>query len=837
MTWYRTGTATVVNGSTAVAGSGTAWNTQAKAGEGFLAPDGTLYEILSISSDTGIVLRVPYAGPTFMGGQYTIVPTQSYMKLLSAQVSDLLTLYQTAPSEAIEAAVAQAVAEAQGVIEAGQASLGSQVADALVVIDGKVASTAASADAAAASAATASATLVSAAKTSDLAATGGATLVGKAGDTVSNVLDWATRSRGLRAVMDALEPINRLPQKCLLKRLRTDYTEFAIYTPMTADGIYWTRWWFTNRLNVGNAGSAHMARASVALLYPTTIQAPIAQNQTTGSEAQPAVVTKITSTGVRSGTWTAAATIGGVTDVTYSTTAGDLCTYTLTGAARVGLRSYANSANGGVIAVTVREAGVEIPSGNYRVPLSGATRVVDLKAISTGMNWVPIADGLDPAKTYTVEVAVAATNPAGGRAYDGGLVGYVATAYTAVGRHGTWFTQTFSAAPTVGTYLSGGKTIYILAGATRINWKFVTSTNSGKVKFKVYDSSGAEIVAGKYVNTAADCYLAANNLVTVPVADALPAGTYYLLVESDVEKNALSTGYRVYDAGAVSYNTTTAGTVGVDDFDNQGISNGLAVEGTVTLIGTGNLELAIKVRKPTDAVGLADFVGGVHGHETNPTSFVMQADGAVVDYAGMSLGATVIANTFQWSYGTTLSFPSGGTFATTSYDAAVSPAGYATSATRTATAAGVVHEDYAFMFNVPNTAAGTEGILGGFAKAAVEGDGNYAPTLFNDSVLQFPRQCAGMVVWNRGYAAYGFPVNTAAVNQTMKGATYNPAIGSGGVDSRSILQDRSDGKFKLYNRAFTGNQASGIAAPIGYSYTSKAVYRTFKASGLDVVLA
>lgn len=695
----------------------------------------------------------------------------------------------------------------------------------------------ASAQAAAASAAQAATTLASAAKSADLAASTGATLVGKAGDTVSNMLDWAARGRGLRAIMDALEPINRLPQKCLLKRLRNDFTEFAIYTPMTADGINWTRWWFTNRLNVGNAGCAHMARASLALLYPTATQAPLAQNQTTGIEAQAATVTKVTANSVRSGTWTAAATVGGVTDVTYSTTIGDLSTYTITGAVRLGLRSYANSTNGGVIAITIREAGVEIPTANYRIPLNGGVRTIDLKAISTGLNWNPVADGLDPAKTYTVEIAVAATNPAGGRAYDGGMVGYAATAYNAVGRHGTWFTQAFTAGATVGTYLSGAKVVYTCTATTRINWKFVTSTNAGKVKFKVYDNTGTEIAVGKYVNTSADCYLGANNLVVVPVADGLALGTYFLTVEADVDKNALSTGYRIYDAGVVSYNTTAAGVVGVDEFDNQGINNGLAVEGNSTIIGTGNLELAIKVRKPTDAVNLADFVGGVHGRETNPTAFVMQADGAVIDYAGMAVGATVVANTFQWSYGTTLAFPSGGTFATAGYGGAASPAGYAESVVRTATAAAVLHEDYAFMFNVPNTAVGTEGISGGFAKAAIEGDGNYAPTAFNDSVIQLPRQCAGMVVWNRDYAAYGFPVNTAAVNQATKGPALNPSLGSSGVDSRSLLQDRSDGKFKLYNRAFTGDQANGIAVAAGYTYTSKSVYRTFKASGLDVVLA
>jgi len=685
-------------------------------------------------------------------------------------------------------------------------------------------------------------TLAGTVKKVDLAAPTGAGEVGQRGENVSNILDQGTRFRGLRAIMDAVEPINRLPQSCLLKKLRSDYLEFAIYSPMTADGTRWNRWYFTNRLNVGNAGSARMTRLSEALLFQSVIQAPAAENQTTGVESQAPSASQATSAATRVGTWTAAATVGGVTDVTYSTAIGDTSTYSITGVSRIGLRSYVNSANGGILGITVKESGVEIPSGNYRVPLNGAVRTVDLKALGTGLYYVPVADVLDPSKTYSVEIAVAATNPAGGRAYDAGLRGYAATAFNAVGRAaGTWFTQVFGAAPTVGDYLSGGKVVYQCANATKINWKFVTSPNSGKVKFKVFDNSGAEIAAGKYVNTAYDCYLGANNLVTVPVAAGLTPGTYYLMVETDTTKNAASTAYRVYDAGVASYNETAGGTLGVDTFDDQGLV-GLSVEGTCTLIGTGNLELAISLRKPTDPKTADDFVGGVHGYETNPTSLAFVADDVALDYAGMAVNATAIANTFQWSYSTTLKFKSDGSqAATVAYKAAVSPGGYAPTTTPTYTASAIlVHEDYSFMFNVPSTKLGSialEGIAGGFGKCAVEGSRNFSPTLGNDSVTQIAKQSGGMVVWNRLYAAYGFAVNNEEVNDAAKGALFNPLVSGGFPDSRSILQDRGDSKFKLYNRAFPGNSASGIAIAAGFTSTRRSVYRGFRASGLDVILS
>lgn len=663
----------------------------------------------------------------------------------------------------------------------------------------------------------------------------GAVLVGKNGDNVSNMLDWSTGNRGLRAIMDAIEPLNRLPQQCMLKRLRTDYTEFAVYSPMTQDGIYWTRWYFTNRFNVGNAGAARMFRASLAMLCPSTVVASYAENMTTGTEGQATVSTQATSAATaRVGTWTASATVGGVTDIRYSTITGDKVTYTVTGAQRIAFRAYRNTSNGGVVKITVKETGVEIPSNQYLVPLNGSDRTVDLR-VQVGQFYIPLAEGLNSGSTYTVEIEVHSSNPASGRAYDGGLRAYASTAYNSVGRHGTWATVTVGSTSTEQSYDAGCRVIYPITAATRIDWKYVNGSNTGIATFKVYNNAGVEI--STYENTSVDTYLVASQVPrAITVARGLAAGNYYLVVTA-TSKNASSTGYRLLDEGVTSYNETVAGVLGTDAFDDQGILGAAAVEGNSTLIGIGNLELAIKVRKTTDSVGLADFVGGTHGHETNPTTFVVTADGVVADYAGLAVGGTLTANTFGWSYDTTLSFPSGSQFATAHYTGTISPAGYACSASRTATAAAIVHEDYAYMFNVPNTASATDGILGGFSKAAVEGDENYTLTSFNDSVTQFPQQCSGMVVWNRGYAAYGFPVNAAAINQAMKGDTFNPIIGSLGTESRSLLQDRSDARFKLYNRAYTGNNADGITVAPGYTYTSKSVYRTFKASGLDVVLA
>ena len=93
--WYRTGTITVTNGSTAVTGSGTTWIANAGIGEALYAPDGRLYEIANISSDTSITLATPYLGSNASGQTYVIVPSQSYIRDLAAQAADLVNNYST----------------------------------------------------------------------------------------------------------------------------------------------------------------------------------------------------------------------------------------------------------------------------------------------------------------------------------------------------------------------------------------------------------------------------------------------------------------------------------------------------------------------------------------------------------------------------------------------------------------------------------------------------------------------------------------------------------------------------------------------------------------------
>ena len=98
MSWYRGGTATITQASNVVTGVGTLWVSQAVIGNAMVFPDGQLYEIQNITSDSQITLATPYAGVSAANVPYMIVPTQSYLQLLASQVTNLIALYQTIPT-------------------------------------------------------------------------------------------------------------------------------------------------------------------------------------------------------------------------------------------------------------------------------------------------------------------------------------------------------------------------------------------------------------------------------------------------------------------------------------------------------------------------------------------------------------------------------------------------------------------------------------------------------------------------------------------------------------------------------------------------------------------
>ncbi|MEQ4618317.1 MAG: hypothetical protein ABN482_09745 [Corticimicrobacter sp.] len=93
MAWYRTGTVGVTANSTNVVGTGTAWIENVRAGDGLQGPDGRMYEITKVSSDTALSITPDYQGGTESGRAYWIVPVLGYTKRLADRAAELIDIY------------------------------------------------------------------------------------------------------------------------------------------------------------------------------------------------------------------------------------------------------------------------------------------------------------------------------------------------------------------------------------------------------------------------------------------------------------------------------------------------------------------------------------------------------------------------------------------------------------------------------------------------------------------------------------------------------------------------------------------------------------------------
>lgn len=93
MAWYRAGSVAPINGSNTVTGTGTAFIANASIGEAFIAPDGRIYEITGIISDTSLTISPAYLGSNTTGAAYAIAPIRGRISDLIAETSSLLSSF------------------------------------------------------------------------------------------------------------------------------------------------------------------------------------------------------------------------------------------------------------------------------------------------------------------------------------------------------------------------------------------------------------------------------------------------------------------------------------------------------------------------------------------------------------------------------------------------------------------------------------------------------------------------------------------------------------------------------------------------------------------------
>ena len=115
MSFYKTGTLTLTNGSNVVSGAGTSWVDVGtlNGGDALYAPDGKLYEINTFGSNTGLTLVGNYLGSTVSGAAYNIIPIGLLPSALAMQVKSVLTTANAALASAVLSTAAQGLTTTQ----------------------------------------------------------------------------------------------------------------------------------------------------------------------------------------------------------------------------------------------------------------------------------------------------------------------------------------------------------------------------------------------------------------------------------------------------------------------------------------------------------------------------------------------------------------------------------------------------------------------------------------------------------------------------------------------------------------------------------------------------
>lgn len=80
MSWITTGAVNLVNGSNVVTGVGSKFLQDGRIGDGFRGPNGMLYEVTNVPTNTSLTIQPAYEGATVNAAPYFLVPIEGYVK-------------------------------------------------------------------------------------------------------------------------------------------------------------------------------------------------------------------------------------------------------------------------------------------------------------------------------------------------------------------------------------------------------------------------------------------------------------------------------------------------------------------------------------------------------------------------------------------------------------------------------------------------------------------------------------------------------------------------------------------------------------------------------------
>lgn len=94
MTWHRDGTVDVTNGSPTITGTATGWVGAVSIGDAMHLPDGKVYEITDVVSNTSVTVTPAYLGATAAAQGYAIQPTRGIVQQFNTSATALLAAVQ-----------------------------------------------------------------------------------------------------------------------------------------------------------------------------------------------------------------------------------------------------------------------------------------------------------------------------------------------------------------------------------------------------------------------------------------------------------------------------------------------------------------------------------------------------------------------------------------------------------------------------------------------------------------------------------------------------------------------------------------------------------------------
>lgn len=131
MAWYRAGTIKVTANSATVTGTGTSWVQNARVGDGLQGPDGRVYEITNIASNTSLSITPAYQGASATGQTYWIIPVQGYVKQSADRLSVVINEFGGVPNDIVSLSARMVSAETAlaGLGTAAKATLSTSTSD------------------------------------------------------------------------------------------------------------------------------------------------------------------------------------------------------------------------------------------------------------------------------------------------------------------------------------------------------------------------------------------------------------------------------------------------------------------------------------------------------------------------------------------------------------------------------------------------------------------------------------------------------------------------------------------------------------------------------------